>query len=153
MWFPFWIGIGLVFMVERRRDGVARGWRARCSRPALFPELFFAMFLNVVYVKGIVDISLAAGHLEARRPTGRPRDGRRLMFTPSLSPAGASCCLTVLHSGRFAVLAAFVALNTVMYVALAFAKMLPKVYPTDWFTTRNRPARRDPQHLPRRRGV
>ena len=32
----------------------------------------------------------------------------------------------------FAVLAAFVAINTVMYAALAVAKMLPKLYPSDW---------------------
>ena len=45
---------------------------------------------------------------------------------------------SVLHSGIFAVLAAFVAINTVMYAALATAKILPKVYPTDWVRPRNR---------------
>lgn len=44
---------------------------------------------------------------------------------------------SVLHSSLFAVLAAFVAINTVMYSALALAKLLPKVYVTDWFTRRN----------------
>ena len=39
---------------------------------------------------------------------------------------------STLHTGWFAVLAAFVAINTVMYVALAIAKILPKVYPRDW---------------------
>jgi cellulose synthase/poly-beta-1,6-N-acetylglucosamine synthase-like glycosyltransferase len=59
VWFPFWIGIGLVFQLER----VVSVWRAgpagRILGALLFPELFFAMFLNVVYVKGIIDISLA----------------------------------------------------------------------------------------------
>jgi len=45
---------------------------------------------------------------------------------------------SILHSDLFAVLAAFVAINTVMYGALAVAKMLPKVYPGDWITSRNR---------------
>ena len=45
---------------------------------------------------------------------------------------------SVLHSGWFAVLAAFVAINTVMYVALATATMLPKVHVADWFTSRDR---------------
>ena len=45
---------------------------------------------------------------------------------------------SVLHSGWFAVLAAFVAINTVMYVVLATATMLPKVYVSDWFTSRDR---------------
>lgn len=39
---------------------------------------------------------------------------------------------STLGSQWFAVLAAFVAINTVMYVALAVAKILPKVHPRDW---------------------
>ena len=45
---------------------------------------------------------------------------------------------SVLHTGWFAVLAAFVAINTVMYVVLATATMLPKVHVSDWFTSRDR---------------
>jgi hypothetical protein len=45
---------------------------------------------------------------------------------------------SVLHSGWFAVLAAFVAINTMMYVVLATATMLPKVHVSDWFTSRDR---------------
>ena len=37
-----------------------------------------------------------------------------------------------LRTTWFAVLAAFVAINTVMYLALAVAKILPKVHPRDW---------------------
>ena len=43
-----------------------------------------------------------------------------------------------LISGFFSTLAAFVAINTVMYAAMAFAKILPKVYVADWFTQHNR---------------
>ena len=35
------------------------GWRARLLGLSLFPELCYAMFLNLVYLKGIVDLSLA----------------------------------------------------------------------------------------------
>ncbi len=45
---------------------------------------------------------------------------------------------SILHSELFAVLAAFVAINTVMYSALAVAKMLPKLYSADWMGPRNR---------------
>jgi transcriptional regulator of nitric oxide reductase len=48
---------------------------------------------------------------------------------------------SLLHSEVFAVLAAFVAINTVMYAALALAKMLPKIYPSDWLQGSNRRAR------------
>jgi len=59
VWFPFWVGIGVVFGIER----IVSVWRAgpagRLLGATLIPELVFAMFLNVVYVKGIIDISLA----------------------------------------------------------------------------------------------
>ena len=59
VWFPFWIGIGLVFTLERVVTVWRGGARARLLAMSLFPELFYAMFLNVVYVKGIWDLSLA----------------------------------------------------------------------------------------------
>ncbi|NHI19637.1 hypothetical protein H9L10_00905 [Phycicoccus endophyticus] len=43
---------------------------------------------------------------------------------------------SVLSSDWFAVLAVFVAVNTVMYVGLAVAKVFPKLYPRDWFSRR-----------------
>lgn len=45
---------------------------------------------------------------------------------------------STLHTDAFSVLAAFVAINTVMYVALAVSKMLPKVYVGDWIRRSNR---------------
>lgn len=44
----------------------------------------------------------------------------------------------LLHSEWYAVLTAFVALNTIMYVALAVAKVLPKLYVSDWVRSQNR---------------
>jgi cellulose synthase/poly-beta-1,6-N-acetylglucosamine synthase-like glycosyltransferase len=57
VWFPFWVGLGLVFSLERVVSVWKGGWRARVLSATLFPELFYAMFLNVVYVKGVLDIS------------------------------------------------------------------------------------------------
>ena len=37
-----------------------------------------------------------------------------------------------------AVLAAFVAINTILYVTLSVAKVLPKLYVSDWIDSRNR---------------
>ena len=59
VWFPFWIGIGTVFTVERIVTVWRGGARARLLGLSLFPELFYAMFLNVVFLKGILDLSLA----------------------------------------------------------------------------------------------
>ena len=59
VWFPFWIGIGLVFTLERVVTVWRGGWRARLLALSLFPELGYAMFLNVVYLKGVWDLTLA----------------------------------------------------------------------------------------------
>lgn len=58
VWFPFWVGLGLIFMVERVVTVWKGGWKARLLGATLFPELFFAAVLNLVYVKGIFDIAL-----------------------------------------------------------------------------------------------
>lgn len=58
VWFPFWMGLGLLFAVERVVAVWAGGWRARLLAVVLLPELFFAAFLDVVYLKGVMDILL-----------------------------------------------------------------------------------------------
>ena len=58
VWFPFWAGLGGLFAVERVITAWKGGWRARLLGLALVPELVFAVFLNLVYIKGILDISL-----------------------------------------------------------------------------------------------
>ena len=40
----------------------------------------------------------------------------------------------------FAIFSAFVGINTVIYVVLAIAKILPRIYLTDWVGGRNRRA-------------
>lgn len=59
VWFPFWIGIGTLFAVERVVAVWRSTWQARLLAALLFPELVYAMFLNVVYVKGVFDIMTA----------------------------------------------------------------------------------------------
>jgi cellulose synthase/poly-beta-1,6-N-acetylglucosamine synthase-like glycosyltransferase len=60
VWFPFWLGLGIVFSIERVVSVWKGGWRARILSATLFPELFYAMFLNLVYVKGVLDISVGS---------------------------------------------------------------------------------------------
>ncbi len=57
-------------------------------------------------------------------------------MTSFLAPLGILLPESFLHSHLYAVLAAFVAVNTVMYVALAVAKTLPKIYPADFLPRR-----------------
>ncbi|HWJ10741.1 MAG TPA: glycosyltransferase family 2 protein [Nocardioides sp.] len=58
VWFPFWLGTGLVFTIERIVTVWSGGWRARLLAATLFPELFYALYLDIVYLKGIIDMSV-----------------------------------------------------------------------------------------------
>lgn len=58
VWFPFWMGLGVVFLVERVVTVWSGGWRARLLAATLLPELCFDAYLDLVYVKGVLDISL-----------------------------------------------------------------------------------------------
>ncbi|HWU20921.1 MAG TPA: hypothetical protein VN088_05315 [Nocardioides sp.] len=53
-------------------------------------------------------------------------------MTGLLSAYGILLPTSVMHAHWFGVLAAFVAVNTVIYVALAIAKAMPKIYVRDW---------------------
>lgn len=59
---------------------------------------------------------------------------------PTVVPMGVLLPDSILRNEFIAVLAAFVAINTIVYVTLAVAKILPKVYVNDWLSTRNRRA-------------
>lgn len=55
-----------------------------------------------------------------------------------MTPMGLLLPESILRNEFVAVLAAFVAINTIVYVTLAIAKVLPKVYFGDWIGTRTR---------------
>ena len=53
-------------------------------------------------------------------------------------PMGVLLPDSILRNDFIAVLAAFVAINTIVYVTLAVAKILPKFYLRDWLAASNR---------------
>jgi cellulose synthase/poly-beta-1,6-N-acetylglucosamine synthase-like glycosyltransferase len=53
----FWAAIGLIFVVERVVTVWPAGWRARLLALPLVIEIGYDLFLQVVYVKSIVDIA------------------------------------------------------------------------------------------------
>jgi biofilm PGA synthesis N-glycosyltransferase PgaC len=79
VWYPFWIAVGLVFVVDRVVSAWEGGWRARLLAALLLPELAYDVFLNVVYVKGIADITFARraewGHVPHRATAITPAIG------------------------------------------------------------------------------
>ena len=81
VWFPFWMGLGLLFAGERVVTVWDGGWHARLLAAALVPELVFATFLNIVYIKGVMDIVVGrqAGwsHLAQAASTAATSDDSR----------------------------------------------------------------------------
>ena len=59
-------------------------------------------------------------------------------FLSTLAPTGILLPESLLHSDFFAILAAFVAINTVMNAALAIAKIVPMVHLGDLIAGRRR---------------
>lgn len=59
VWFPFWLGVGSVFAMERVVTAWSAGWTGRVVALALVPELLYDLFLDAVYVYGLVQITLA----------------------------------------------------------------------------------------------
>lgn len=59
IWYPFWMLLGLLFMIERVVTVWRSTWFARFVAALLVPELIFATFLNLVFLKGVLDILLA----------------------------------------------------------------------------------------------
>jgi len=78
VWFPFWLGIGSIFALERVVTGWSAGWTGRLVAVALIPELLYDLFLDAVYVYGLVQITLARRaqwgheHVEAQGLTEVP---------------------------------------------------------------------------------
>jgi len=73
IWFPFWMVVGSVFLIERVVTAWRTGWRGRLLAVALLPELLYDVYLQVVFVSCLVDIALNRqarwGHVQhARAP-------------------------------------------------------------------------------------
>ena len=54
----FWVLLGALFAVERTVTVWPGGWRARLLAAPLLIELVYAIFLQLVYVKSLIDIAL-----------------------------------------------------------------------------------------------
>jgi biofilm PGA synthesis N-glycosyltransferase PgaC len=54
----FWVLVGAIFAVERTVTVWPGGWRARLLAAPLLIELVYAIFLQWVYVKSLLDIAL-----------------------------------------------------------------------------------------------
>ena len=52
-WSPLWLGVGVLFALERVRGVWRMGWFARVMAISLLPEMVYALSLQVAYVRGV----------------------------------------------------------------------------------------------------
>ncbi|MBT2391840.1 hypothetical protein J7E87_20995 [Streptomyces sp. ISL-1] len=53
---PFWIAVGLVFVLERTVTVWSGGWRARALAFPLVIELAYDIFIQAVFVRSVIDL-------------------------------------------------------------------------------------------------
>jgi cellulose synthase/poly-beta-1,6-N-acetylglucosamine synthase-like glycosyltransferase len=57
IWYPFWLLVGAVFILERVISVWGGGWKARLLAAVLIPELLYDTYLDIIFLKGALDIA------------------------------------------------------------------------------------------------
>lgn len=75
IWFPFWAGLGLLFIFERVFSVRNSGWQAILLAATLVPELLYELFLQAVFVNSMFEIIFNRkanwGHVNPERAARR----------------------------------------------------------------------------------
>lgn len=57
IWYPYWLTLGAMFITERVTSAWKGGWRARLLAFVLVPELMYDSFLDLIFLKGVLDMA------------------------------------------------------------------------------------------------
>lgn len=127
-WSPFWVCIGLIFVVERIVTVWRSGWRGRAVAAPMLLELGYAVFLQACFVTSIAQILLG-------RKAGWnyvPRPATSALVTPGLLALSTTWGIvlpgSVLQSGWYTALALWVGINTLIFAFLSILHLLPPVH-------------------------
>jgi cellulose synthase/poly-beta-1,6-N-acetylglucosamine synthase-like glycosyltransferase len=138
-WSPFWVTIGLVFLLERLVTVWAVGWRARALAAPVVIELAYAFFLQACFVTSIVQ--MATGRKAGWNYVARP--ALQAAMLPVLAAYvvafGIVLPSSLLLTDWYRSLSIWVAFNTLVFVVLSLLQLLP-------------PLRRDARRAWARRG-
>ena len=130
LWSPFWITIGLIFLVERLVTVWQVGWRGRAVAAPIFLELAYVAFLQVCFVTSFVQILLGrkAGWNYVPRPAlpGLLLPG--LVGAGFVTTWGVLLPASVLDSDWYAALALWVGFNTLIFAGLSVLQLLPPLH-------------------------
>lgn len=79
VWFPFWIAVTLIFVVERTATVWHGGWKARLLAAPLLIEIGYSFFLQANFISSLVDLTLGRGtqwgHLPSTTTEPKAGDG------------------------------------------------------------------------------
>jgi len=117
-WSPFWITIGIVFLVERLVTVWAVGWRGRLLAAPIFVELVYALFLQVCFVTSIVQ--MATG-----REAGWNYVPRPALQGALLVPFGILLPASILTTDWYQALCLWVGFNTLVFAFLSLLQLFP----------------------------
>jgi cellulose synthase/poly-beta-1,6-N-acetylglucosamine synthase-like glycosyltransferase len=123
-WSPFWIAIGMIFVVERLVTVWRTGWRGRGLAAPMFPELAYAAFLQACFVTSIGQI------LRGRKADWNyvPRPVLPGLVTPWLLAFGIVLPASILTSDWYVALAYWVGFNTLIFAFLSILQLLPPLH-------------------------
>ena len=117
-WSPFWVTIGLVFVVERLVTVWAVGWPGRLLAAPIFLELAYAVFLQVCLVTSIAQ--MATGRKAGWNYVPRPAAQAVLLV-----PFGILLPASILTTDWYQALSLWVGFNTLVFVFLSLLQLLP----------------------------
>lgn len=125
-WSPFWVTLGLVFVVERIVTVWRAGRRARLLAAPVFIELGYAFVLQWCFVVGLLQIATGrrAGWNYVPRPafSSVGTGGSPLLVA---SGTGLLLPVAVLYTDWYLALSYWVAFNTLVFAALTVFHLLP----------------------------
>jgi cellulose synthase/poly-beta-1,6-N-acetylglucosamine synthase-like glycosyltransferase len=125
-WSPFWLAIGVIFVVERIVTVWHAGWNGRVLAAPIFLELGYVVFLQACFVTSFVQILL--GRKAAWNYV--PRTALPGLHLPALLFAGTTAWgillpASVLQSDWYTTLALWVGFNTLVFAFLSLLQLLP----------------------------
>jgi cellulose synthase/poly-beta-1,6-N-acetylglucosamine synthase-like glycosyltransferase len=128
-WSPFWLMIGLIFVVERIVTVWRVGWKGRLLAAPIFPELGYVVFLQACFVTSLVQILLGrkAGWNYVPRPATQ---GLLLpaLVTGLVTSWGILLPASILQSDWYTALALWVGFNTLVFAFLSLLQLLPPLH-------------------------
>ena len=123
-WSPFWVAIGMIFLVERLVTVWRAGWRGRMLAAPMFPELAYVTFLQACFGTSIGQI------LRGQKADWNdvPRPVVPGIVAPYLLAWGIVLPATVLQSDWYLTLAWWVGFNTLVFAFLSVLQLLPPLH-------------------------